>query len=131
LDQTFPGAHAFLAGSTGLYSTKRRDRDHRTGSAGDDQKICCLRNAGRIIRLSLAPVCRTDAYIRSAKFTGGFDAVFEAQRIRIVQTPVQTPEANGMAERFVRTARADCLDWLLISQSLVKGPSPATGCPTN
>jgi transposase InsO family protein len=27
---------------------------------------------------------------------------------------VQVPEANGIAERFVRTARSDCLDWLLI-----------------
>ena len=48
------------------------------------------------------------------KFTGGFDAVFEAQNIRIVRTPIQVPEANGIAERFVRTARSECLDWLLI-----------------
>jgi transposase InsO family protein len=48
------------------------------------------------------------------KFTGGFDAVFEAENIRIVRTPIQVPEANGMAERFVRTARSECLDWLLI-----------------
>jgi transposase InsO family protein len=48
------------------------------------------------------------------KFTGGFDAVFEAEHIRIVRTPIQVPEANGIAERFVRTARSECLDWLLI-----------------
>jgi len=48
------------------------------------------------------------------KFTGGFDAVFEAENIRIVRTPIQAPEANGIAERFVRTARSECLDWLLI-----------------
>jgi putative transposase len=48
------------------------------------------------------------------KFTGGFDAIFEAENIRIVRTPIQVPEANGIAERFVRTARSECLDWLLI-----------------
>jgi transposase InsO family protein len=48
------------------------------------------------------------------KFTPSFDAVFESQGTRIVRTPIQVPEANGIAERFVRTARFECLDWLLI-----------------
>ena len=34
--------------------------------------------------------------------------------IRIVRTPIQAPQANGIAERFVRTVRSECLDWLLI-----------------
>jgi putative transposase len=52
--------------------------------------------------------------IAIASFTDGFDAVFEAENIRIIRTPIQVPEANGIAERFVRTARSECLDWLLI-----------------
>jgi len=48
------------------------------------------------------------------KFTDSFDAVFESEGARIVRTPIQVPEANGIAERFVRTARSECLDWLLI-----------------
>jgi hypothetical protein len=48
------------------------------------------------------------------KFTPSFDTVFQGASIRIVRTPIQTPQANGIAERFVRTVRAECLDWLLI-----------------
>jgi putative transposase len=40
--------------------------------------------------------------------------VFRRQQIRIVKTPVRSPKATAIAERFLRTIRAECLDWLLI-----------------
>jgi putative transposase len=51
---------------------------------------------------------------RDSKYTGRFDDVFRSGGIRIVKTPVRAPQANAIAERFVRTVRAECLDWLLI-----------------
>src|SRR5206468_6479500 len=51
---------------------------------------------------------------RDSKYTGPFDEVFRSEGIRIVKTPVRAPKANAVAERFVRTVRSECLDWLLI-----------------
>jgi transposase InsO family protein len=51
---------------------------------------------------------------RDAKFVGPFDEVLKSVGARVMQTPVRAPRANAFAERFVRTARTECLDWLLI-----------------
>jgi putative transposase len=51
---------------------------------------------------------------RDSKYSGPFDEVFRSEGIRIVRTPVRAPKANAIAERFVRTVRSECLDWLLI-----------------
>ena len=55
---------------------------------------------------------------RDQKFTSGFDEVFRSDGVEIVRTPFRAPQANAVAERFVRTVRSECLDCLLILNSL-------------
>ena len=51
---------------------------------------------------------------RDSKFAKSFDQVFEAEGCEIVLTPLQAPDANSYSERWVRTARNECLDHILI-----------------
>src|SRR6266516_4169963 len=51
---------------------------------------------------------------RDSKFTRAFDDVFVCDGIQVIQTPIQAPNANAFAERWVRTVRQECLDWMLL-----------------
>jgi putative transposase len=52
---------------------------------------------------------------RHSKFTVAFDTVFTAAGLRIIKIPPQAPQANAVAERWVRTVRRECTDPLLIT----------------
>ncbi|MGH7307181.1 MAG: integrase core domain-containing protein [Candidatus Rokuibacteriota bacterium] len=51
---------------------------------------------------------------RDGKWTEGFRDIVEGAGVRVVLTPLQGPNANAYAERFVRSVREECLDRLIL-----------------
>jgi putative transposase len=51
---------------------------------------------------------------RDAKFCGPFDEVFATEGQQVLRTPIRGPRASAICERWIRTVRTECLDWLLI-----------------
>jgi Integrase core domain len=51
---------------------------------------------------------------RDTKYTASFDAVFAADAVRVITTPVQGPRANAICERVIDTIRRECLDRMII-----------------
>ncbi|MCJ7703767.1 MAG: integrase core domain-containing protein [Anaerolineales bacterium] len=47
-------------------------------------------------------------------FSKAFDAVFESEGFYVIHTPFKAPNANAFSERWLRTAREECLDHVLI-----------------
>jgi transposase InsO family protein len=50
---------------------------------------------------------------RDGKRTEGFRDIVEAAGVRVVLTPIEGPNTNAYAERFVRSIREECLDRLI------------------
>jgi len=48
------------------------------------------------------------------KLTSVFDDVFQSKQIQVIHTPIEAPNANSFAERWVRSVREECLDHVLV-----------------
>jgi putative transposase len=51
---------------------------------------------------------------RDSKYSSSFDEVFRSDGTEVICTPIRAPKANAFAERWVRTVRTECLDWMLV-----------------
>ena len=51
---------------------------------------------------------------RDTKFTAAFDAIFAAEGIEVLRTPVRALRANAYAERWIGTVRREVVDRMLI-----------------
>jgi putative transposase len=49
-----------------------------------------------------------------SSFCPAFDAVFRSEGLHVINSPVRAPNANAFSERWVRTVREECLDYILI-----------------
>ena len=65
-----------------------------------------LRDAGVSVRYLLRDC--------DGKFGPSFDAVWQGEGAKIVRSPMRAPNANAVADRWVRTVRSECTDRLLI-----------------
>jgi len=57
-------------------------------------------------------------HANDCSFSKAFDAVFESEGFHVINTPFRAPNDNAFAERWVRTVREDCLDHILIMNTI-------------
>jgi len=51
---------------------------------------------------------------RGSQFTVSFDEVFRTEGMRVLKTPVRTPAANSIAERWIGSLRRELLDRTIV-----------------
>ncbi len=64
-------------------------------------------------QLESSPI-RIVIHDHDAKYAGPVDAVFRAEGMRVITTPIAAPRANAQIERQIGSGRRECLDWILI-----------------
>jgi len=51
---------------------------------------------------------------RDSKFSASFDEVFKTKGLEVIRLPYRAPRSDAIAERWVGSARRECLDHLLV-----------------
>jgi putative transposase len=63
--------------------------------------------------LPLDVACRFVVHDRDAIFAPAVDDALGSMSLAILRTPPRAPQANAYCERFIGTARRECLDWII------------------
>jgi putative transposase len=104
-----------------LISLATRRLEYAASSSNPDGRWVAQQARNFVMQLGEEQPFRFLIHDRDAKFSHAFDEVFRSEGIKVIRTPVQAPNANAYAERWVRTLRADCLDRILILGRRLKG----------
>jgi hypothetical protein len=64
-------------------------------------------------RLPIDGAYRLLLHDRDGIFAPAVDAALDSMALRVLKTPVRAPQANAHCERFIGTARRECLDWMI------------------
>jgi putative transposase len=97
-----------------VISLSNRRIEYIACSSNPDGRWVAQQARNLIMQLGDAQPFRFLIHDRDAKFSHAFDEIFRSEDIKLIRTPVQAPNANAFAERWVRTVRSDCLDRILI-----------------
>jgi hypothetical protein len=89
-------------------------RVHVLGATATPDSAWVTQQARNLVVGEQLPDIRFLIRDRDTKFSGPFDEVFRTEDVRIIKTPIRAPRANAFAERWVRTARRECLDHILV-----------------
>ncbi len=93
-----------------------RRRVHLAGITANPDGAWVAQQARNLI-MSLADQEQRPRFLirdRDSKFSAGFDEVFRSEGIRVIHAPIAAPRAKAHAERWVGSARRECLDRILI-----------------
>jgi putative transposase len=95
-------------------SLARRRIEYIAATSNPDGRWATQQARNLIMQLGNDQPFRFLIHDRDTKFSDAFDAVLRTEGIKVIRTPIQAPNANAHAERWVRTLRSECLDRILI-----------------